>query len=241
MTNQKQSTVIKSAQNALQPIERETLWDQVYIQLRDALFAGKFEPGVRLVLRDLADSLGTSITPVRDAVARLVANGVLKQGPRNAALVPDIGAVALSHLIIVRTELEGRAAWEAAHNANEKTVAELEKLLARMRKLITDRNLAGYLDLHRQFHFGIYEMAAIPILYDMIEGLWLRCGPVLSFVIPDYVYLLKGMDHHLKLLEALRKPDPPMAKAEIVADIEEAGQYLLSLADAHGRIVRPAA
>lgn len=241
MTSQKQSAASKGNRSALQPIERETLWDQVYVQLRDALFAGKFEPGVRLVLRDLANSLGTSITPVRDAVARLVANGVLKQGPRNAALVPDIGAEGLRHLIIVRTELEGRAAWEAARNANEKEVAELEKLLARMRKLIAERRLASYLDLHRQFHFGIYEMAEIPILHDMIEGLWLRCGPVLSFVLPDYIYLLKGTDHHLKLLEALRKHDPSTAKAEIVADIEEAGQYLLSLADANGRIVRPAA
>lgn len=241
MTSRRQNAVSKSNRSALQPIERETLWDQVYVQLRDALFAGKFEPGVRLVLRDLADSLGTSITPVRDAVARLVANGVLKQGPRNAALVPDIGAEGLRHLIIVRTELEGRAAWEAARNADEKGVAELEKLLARMRKLIAERKLASYLDLHRQFHFGIYEMAEIPILHDMIEGLWLRCGPVLSFVLPDYIYLLKGTDHHLKLLEALRKHDPSTAKAEIVADIEEAGQYLLSLADAHGRIIRPAA
>ena len=239
MANKRQGTAFNTSQSALQPIERETLWDQVYVQLRDALFAGKFEPGVRLVLRDLAASLGTSITPVRDAVARLVANGVLNQGPRNAALVPDIGVESLSHLIIVRTELEGRAAWEAARNADEKTVTELEKLLARMRKLITDRKLASYLDLHRQFHFGIYEMAAIPILYDMIEGLWLRSGPVLSFVLPDYVYLLKGSDHHLKLLEALRKRDSDAARAEIVADIEGAGQYLLSLADANGRIVRP--
>lgn len=241
MTSHSQRSANKAAASALQPVERETLWDRVYVQLRDALFAGKFEPGVRLVLRDLADSLGTSITPVRDAVSRLVASGVLIQGPRNAAFVPDVGAENLSHLIIVRTELEGRAAWEAARNSNEKVVAELEKLLARMRKLISDRKLAAYLDLHRQFHFGIYEMAGIPILYEMIEGLWLRCGPVLSFVIPDYVYQLKGTDHHLKLLEALRRSDPAMAKAEIVADIEEAAQYLLSLADARGRIVRPTA
>ena len=65
----------KPLEHALQPIEREHLWDQVYAQLRDALFAGKFEPGGRLVLRELADTLGTSITPVRDAVARQFATG----------------------------------------------------------------------------------------------------------------------------------------------------------------------
>lgn len=225
----------------LQPIERETLWDQVYAQLRDALFAGRFEPGGRLVLRELAESLGTSITPVRDAVARLVANGVLDLGPRNTAVVPDVGADTLKQLIIVRTELEGRAAREAARNADDKGLAELDKRLAQMRKLIADRKLGSYLDLHRRFHFGIYEMARIPILYNMIESLWLRCGPVLSFVIPNYVHELKGTDHHLKVLDALRRHDAKAAEAEVVADIEEAAQYLLSLADDQGRIRRPQA
>ncbi len=227
------------AVSPLQPVERETLWDQVFAQLRDALFAGKFEPGSRLVLRDLAELLGTSITPVRDAVARLVANGTLERGPRNTALVPDVGVVDLRHLIIVRTELEGCAAREAAMNADESGIAAQNKRLSQMRKLISEGRLGAYLDLHRQFHFGIYEMARIPILYDMIEGLWLRCGPALSFVIPDYVHSLKGTDHHLQLIDALRKHDADAAEKAIVADIKEAGQYLLSLADEQGRIRRP--
>ncbi len=229
----------KPLEHALQPIEREHLWDQVYAQLRDALFAGKFEPGGRLVLRELADTLGTSITPVRDAVARLVANGVLELGPRNTALVPDVGVDTLRELIIVRTELEGRAAREAARYADAASVLVLRKQLAQMRKLIADKKLDAYLDLHRQFHFGIYRMAHMPILYEMIEGLWLRCGPALSFVIPDYVYLLKGTDHHVRVLDALSRNDPATAETEIVSDIEEAGQYLLGLTDSEGRIRRP--
>jgi DNA-binding GntR family transcriptional regulator len=153
--------------------------------------------------------------------------------------VPDVGAVDLRHLIIVRTELEGRAAREAAINADEPSIAVQHKRLSQMRKLISQSQLGAYLDLHRQFHFGIYQMARIPILYDMIEGLWLRCGPALSFVIPDYVHLLKGTDHHLQLIDALRKHDADAAERAIVADIEEAGQYLLSLADEQGRIRRP--
>ncbi|WP_418317963.1 GntR family transcriptional regulator [Piscinibacter sakaiensis] len=229
-----------AAVQGLQPVEREPLWDQVYGQLRDALFAGKFEPGSRLVLRDLAEMLGTSITPVRDAVARLVANGTLERGPRNTALVPDVGAVDMRHLIIVRSELEGRAAREAALRSDEAGIALLKHRLVQMRELIAARELDAYLDLHRQFHFGIYEMAGIPILREMIESLWLRCGPALSFVIPDYVRLLKGTDHHMKLIDALARHDADAAEQAIVADIEEAGQYLVGLADAHGRIRRPA-
>ena len=73
-------------------IEREPLWDLAHAQLRDALLAGRFAPGTVLTLRSLAESFGTSITPVRDAVTRLVAQGVLQQGPRNSAIVPNLVA-----------------------------------------------------------------------------------------------------------------------------------------------------
>jgi DNA-binding GntR family transcriptional regulator len=226
------------ANAGLQRVEREPLGDQVLTQIRDALFAGRFEPGQRLVLRDLAESLGISITPVRDALNKLVAGGVLEQGPRNSAVVPDLDAKSLRHLIIVRTELEGRATREAACNANPARLQTLASTMERMRQLIKARELEAYLDLHRQFHFGIYRMADIPILFEMIESLWLRCGPVLTFVIPDYVLSLKGTDHHLRILEALRAGDADTAEAEMIADIEEAGAYLLGLADQEGHIRR---
>ena len=75
---------------ALKRIEREPLWDLAHSQLQDALLAGRFEPGTVLTLRSLAESFGTSITPVRDAVTRLVAQGVLQQGARNSAIVPHL-------------------------------------------------------------------------------------------------------------------------------------------------------
>ncbi|MCD6679137.1 MAG: GntR family transcriptional regulator [Burkholderiaceae bacterium] len=229
----------KPSEHLFQPLEREMLWDQVYVRLRGALLAGKYEPGARMVLRELADSLGTSITPVRDAVARLIAGGVLELGPRNTAIVPEVSSESFRHLTIVRIELEGRAAREAALRPDVASVARLEAQLAKMRSLIGHGDLDAYLDVHRQFHSGIYEMARMPILQQMIEGVWLRCGPVLSFVIPDYVRLLKGTDHHLRVLEALAKGNADVAEAEIVADIQEAGEYVLSLADDEGRIRRP--
>ncbi|MGU3496647.1 GntR family transcriptional regulator [Xanthobacteraceae bacterium A53D] len=226
-----------SAEN-LSRLEREPLWDRAHAQLRDALLAGRFEPGSALILRQLAETFGTSITPVRDALSRLVAQGVLEQGARNSALVPDVRANALRDLMLVRCELEGRAAREAAKKADPARVRALEDLLARMRELIASRRLETYLDVHRQFHFGVYEMAGVPILVEMIENLWLRCGPVLSFVLPEYVVSLKGTDHHAALLRAISAGDGDRAEAEMTGDIEEAGRYLLGLADKTGKIRR---
>lgn len=225
---------------ALKRIEREPLWDLAHAQLRDALLAGRFEPGTVLTLRSLAESFGTSITPVRDAVTRLVAQGVLQQGPRNSAIVPRLTRSELSHLTIVRCALEGRAAREAA--ASPRDAASLQRLqtrLATMQSLIAERKLESYLEHHRKFHFGIYAMSGISILVETIENMWLRCGPVLSFVIPEYVVLLKGWDHHTAALKAIVAGDADAAEREIVADITEAAHYLESLADSTGRLRRP--
>lgn len=224
---------------ALKRIEREPLWDLAHTQLRDGLLAGRFAPGTVLTLRSLAESFGTSITPVRDAVTRLVAQGVLQQGPRNAAIVPHLTARELADLTVVRCALEGRAAREAALRRNAVSIQRLTSLLATMQSLIAAKNLESYLDFHRKFHFEIYAMSGVPILVDTIENMWLRCGPVLSFVIPEYVVLLKGWDHHTAALKAITAGDADAAEREIVADITEAAYYLGGLAGAHGQLQRP--
>lgn len=225
--------------SALKPIEREPLWDLAHTQLREALLAGRFEPGATLTLRFLAENFGTSITPVRDAVTRLVAQGVLQNGPRNSAVVPRLTASELKHLTIVRCALEGRAAREAAAHHDQAKLRELETQLATMHALIAERKLESYLAHHRKFHFEIYAMSRIPILVEMIENMWLRCGPALSFVIPEYVLSLKGSDHHTAALKAISAGDPDKAEAEIVADITEAASYLEGLADSTGRLTSP--
>jgi DNA-binding GntR family transcriptional regulator len=226
-------------ESALKPIEREPLWDLAHTQLREALLAGRFEPGATLTLRSLADNFRTSITPVRDAVTRLVAQGVLQHGPRNSAIVPRLTTSELKHLTVVRCALEGRAAREAAIHRDQPKLMELETQLATMHSLIADRNLESYLVHHRKFHFEIYAMSRVPILVEMIENMWLRCGPALSFVIPEYVLSLKGSDHHTAALKAINAGNPDKAEAEIVADITEAASYLEGLADETGRLKSP--
>jgi DNA-binding GntR family transcriptional regulator len=226
---------------AFQRIEREPLCDLAHTQLRDALLAGQFPPGTSLTLRGLAESFGISITPVRDALTRLVAQGVLQSGPRNSATVPHLTATELKHITVVRCALEGRAARSAAQNPDQKPRTQLQARLATMRALINDRKLERYLDHHRKFHFEIYAMSETPVLVEMIENMWLRCGPALSFVIPQYVLSLRGSDHHSAALNGILRGAPDQAEAAIVADITEAANYLGQLADATGRLIKPAA
>src|SRR6478752_4907675 len=132
---------------SLKRIEREPLWDLAHAQLRDALLAGRFEPGTVLTLRFLAEQFGTSITPVRDAVTLLVAQGVLQQGPRNSAIVPNLARRELADLTVVRCALEGRAVREAAsHRHDGATLRQLSQQLNTMQSLIKARKLESYLE-----------------------------------------------------------------------------------------------
>lgn len=227
----------------MRQVERLPLWDQAYAELRRALLGGRFGPGERILLRDVATELGISLTPVRDAINRLIAEHVLERGGSGqggGAVVPRIDVDRFDELLTIRCDLEGRAAFRAAERARAGEVGALDDLLAEMRALIRAQRLDAYLDLHRRFHFGLYALARMPILEGLIENIWLRCGPVLTYVIPDYVLLEKGSDLHAAALAALRAGDAEAAGAAIRQDICDAGRYIAGLADADGLIADPA-
>ncbi|VGO11357.1 Transcriptional regulator, GntR family [plant metagenome] len=217
----------------LKPIDRQTLWDRAYAELRNALLAGRFAPGERILLREIAAELGISLTPVRDAVNHLIAERVLERGSGGqggGATVPLLGAEQFRQLTIIRADIESRAALEAALHATDDDVARLSGCLEGMRTMIEQESGAerrqGYLDLHRQFHFGIYALADLPVIHDIIENLWLRCGPMLTAVLPEYVPYLKRADHHEVALRALANRDGEGVAAAIRRDITEAGTYI---------------
>ena len=208
------------------------------------MLGGRFGPGERILLREVAAELGISLTPVRDAVNRLIAEHVLERGSSGqggGAVVPRMDVERFEELLTIRCDLEGRAAARAAERAAPGDLGTLDDLLAERKALIRQPNLDAYLALHRRSHLALYAPARMPILEGLIENIWLRCGPVLTYVIPDYVLLEKGSDLHTAALSALRARDADAAAAAIRQDIREAGQYISGLADAAGLIEDPAA
>lgn len=209
----------------LESIERSTLWDRAYVALKSALLAGKFAPGERVVLRQVAEDLGISLTPVRDAVNRLIAEKVLERGglgPAGAAIVPLLDDDQFSQLMTVRASLEPMAAAAAAAHATPERLAAVEAFLNEMKRSVKENRTGDYLEAHYQFHFCIYEMCGMPIVQEIIEGAWLRCAPTLTLALPENIPSLRRYPSHVATVAALRKGDGEAVAAAIRADIESA-------------------
>lgn len=218
----------------LKVIERETLWDRAYLALRSALLAGRFEPGDRVVLREVADELGISLTPVRDAVNRLIAEKILARGgvgPGGGATVPLLDANQFSQLMTIRSSLEPVAAAAAAAYATPAELDAVEACLVAMRRSVKEKRTPAYLSAHYQFHFSIYRMCRMPIIEEIIESAWLRCAPTLTLALPEYVPGLRRFPSHVATLDALRSHDGEAAAAAIRGDIESARKDICALLD----------
>lgn len=209
----------------LKPIEKGALWDRAYTALKNALLAGHYRPGERIVLRSAADALGISLTPVRDAVNRLVAEKVLERGSvgqKGGATVPLLSVAQFDQLMTVRAALEAHVTALAAERASKTELDGIEKYLLDMKRSVEEGRIERYLDAHYQFHFGIYRIADTPLIMEMIESAWLRCGPTLTLALPQYIPGLKRYPYHVNALKALRKKDATAASEAIRMDIESA-------------------
>ena len=157
-------------------LERVTLGDRVYSELRQLLMAGKLVPGEKLSLRFVAEALGVSMMPVREAVARLVAEGALTVLPNRAVSVPPMTRDKLRELTQIRIEIEGYAAQEAANARNEaalKRISELDEAF-RVLVLASEADVEQALRINKEFHFAVYEAAGLTTLIGIIESLWLK-------------------------------------------------------------------
>ncbi len=149
---------------ALPPPGRITLGTQVYDALRDLLIAGELAPGERLSLRTVAERLGTSMMPAREAVSRLVADEALEVLPNRAVRVPVITLKKFRELTRVRIAVEGFAAAEAAQACGPGDLAAIRAHDAAFRSEVRADapDLERAMRANRDLHFAVYAAAACP-------------------------------------------------------------------------------
>lgn len=217
-----------------------SLRQQVYESLREALTTGRFVPGQKVTFRYIAGVLGVSLTPVREALRRLVAEGAFEMNPNRSVRVPLMTRDKVLELRDIRMELEGLASAKAAMAATRSQIAEIRRAA---REIIVARNRgdsATDRQKVREFHFAVYAAAGQPTLLRLIESLWLQTGPYMNLLYPDFISSSRGPAGRQRLIEALQARNATAARREMADDIRRALSYVADLADENGNIA-PAA
>jgi DNA-binding GntR family transcriptional regulator len=212
------------ASRTIAPLAQGSLSQRAYSVLRDGLINGHFRPGQRLVMQELADQLGTSITPVREACMRLVSEGGLQLRSGRFAVVPPMTLERYMEVRLMRLELEGLAAELAAQRATPDDIARLNEI----HPLYAASDNQGMTDeafrLNREFHFTVYRMSRMDMLTNHIESLWTSMGPMLTVFFMHGKRTYFGIQAHQQVIDSITAGDGPGARAAIRRDIIEGGK-----------------
>ncbi len=212
-------------------ITHATLYEKVYEELRNALMSGRFLPGETLTIRGVAEALGTSIMPVREALRRLAAERAVQFHADRSIRIPLLDEHSFGELLEMRYLLEGRAAAAAARRMTRSEWEEANFLNMAYIDAAGEATPTARLLANRHFHFAIYQAARAPLTLSLIEMLWLQSGPYLMAPMgwraarnDANSYFVGGIVHHAELLDALDRADAAAAAAAVQADIRDAAQ-----------------
>lgn len=207
------------------PLPRENLGDRAYCAIRDALMAGQLKPGEKLLLRPLSQKFGISATPMREALLKLVSKEALSLDGRGTAVVPRLTAAQLKEIHAIRMMLEGYAASQAAQSASAEQIDMLAGIHDRLADAQSKRDFASAVHLNTEFHLYLCQISQCAITLEIVEALWMRCGPILSHLYDDGLPFPETHPHTI-VLDALREQDSKAARAAIERDIKYGGRVL---------------
>jgi DNA-binding GntR family transcriptional regulator len=223
-----------SALSGVGPVARDSLTSLVYANLRVALMEGRFWPGHRFKIRDLAATMNVSETPIREALMQLVRARALEMQAGRSIIVAHMTLSQYLELRTIRLFLEGLAAETATTRISD---AGIETLAQRHDELISAEQEKRWSDAVRanwQFHHTLYEAAGMPELLAILDDIWLRNGPLLNFHYPHAPPTYRGRHQHLAVLEHLRRREPEMVREAIKTDMIEGGRKLVKLLEKEG-------
>ena len=211
------------------PVKRENLSAIIYNQLRAALMEGRFWPGYRIKIRELAAELGVSETPVREALMQLVVERGFTMDAGRSIAVTELSCADYVELRDIRLELEGMAAERATLLISAAEIKLMKEAHAQLVEAEATGDWREAVRANYLFHHTLYRAANLPHLMGIIESIWLRNGPLLNYLYPHAKPTYAGRHQHLNVLEALRKRAPDRVREAIRDDMVEGGHLLIKL------------
>lgn len=203
------------------------LRDIVFENLRNAILEGDLKAGKRLMEVQLAEQLGVSRTPIREAIRKLELEGLVVMLPRKGAYVANMSFKDLIDVLEIRASLEGLAAFLAAERRRDEDIEELERVAKEFEKSVRETDIDNVLKKDIEFHEKIFLMANNKKLYHLITTLWEQVHRFRVTYVSNYEASLSLVEEHKKILEAIKSGDSELAKKYATEHIELAEQFFM--------------
>jgi DNA-binding GntR family transcriptional regulator len=204
-----------------------TVAQRTYDRLRHALLNGEFLPGQSISLRSTAEAFGISQMPVRQALSRLQAEGILVMHENRTLTVPRMTPALIIENRDIRIALEGLAAELAAQRASEREIENLRAHFEEMQQALRSTDVRRYIAVNLKFHMCIYRAAGAPTLLSMIETIWAKFAAYTRWASMDLA--IGTLNHHARALEGVARRDTIMARTAIIQDCCDSCEIQLRL------------
>jgi DNA-binding GntR family transcriptional regulator len=221
------------ATDDLERLSDRSLADGVADRIRGAIQDGTYAPGIRLVERRIAQQLGVSHIPVREAIARLSDEGIVERLPRRGARVAQLSPRALEEISSLRIVLEQLVARRAQERLTSRDADGLRAIADRMAEAADARDVEALIDLDQRFHQRLWALADHSLLNEVTAQLR---GRILAFLRAatrslSPQELRAHAESHLTLVDAIASGDPVRAERAMEAHIELAANRLRTALD----------
>jgi DNA-binding GntR family transcriptional regulator len=218
--------------NQLTPIKFDDMGhirDSVFSTLRTAILDGKLQPGERLVERDIAEKLGISRTPVREAIRKLELERLVTHIPRKGVVVAGFSKADVVEILAIRTVLEGLICSIVATKIRARDLERLETTIVQIRDENIKGNQKKVNQLHDKFHEIIYRAAESPRLYELLNNMREYINKFAHDAYTKPGRTEEALVEHGRIVEALKKRNPQEAELAAKQHVEKSSETYIEI------------
>jgi len=205
----------------------------VFETLREAIINATLKPGERLMEIQLAEEMGVSRTPVREAIRKLELEGFVVMVPRKGAYVADISTKDIADVFEIRAALEGLAAGLAAERITEEELEQLERILVKIGECIKNNDLEKLIEVDTEFHDTLFKASRNERLVQIVSNLREQIQRFRTASLSTPGRMKYALEEHKKIVEAVSERNVELAQALAREHIENAENSMFELLNEH--------
>ncbi|WP_343080911.1 GntR family transcriptional regulator [Ostreiculturibacter nitratireducens] len=199
--------------------------DRLYRSLRQQILHGEMLPGQALTLRGLAKAYGVSMTPAREALRRLAAEGAVTLSASGRVSTPELTNERIEELAALRALIEPELASRALPRAHFALIERLKTINMANAEAVVKQDPVAYIRTNLEFHRTLYLRAQAPAMLAICETVWLQLGPTMRAL---YTKLRRTEppQHHRMIIAALKAGDEPALRLAVRTDVTQGLRHL---------------